>query len=438
MLTPAYAPAPRTGRGPRAAVAVLVALVLLAAGLAVADLRAYLVAQAGAPTFVAGNSSAEAAIAAVLHRRAQAVLAHDQGAFLATADPSRPAFVARERTEYANLVALGLSSFTLDPDPAHGYPLPATAGGAAGLTGPPRAVAVTVRYAVAGLDDAPVAEPWVPVFGLRQGHWVLLDEVTGGTVPAGVGGLPWQTGPIAVKRTPHIVAVVSADDEQLAGHLLDLAEQGLSRALAVRPTGWPGRVLVTAVTDSTVFRAYFRDDPEHVRQVAAIAVSTFDAVPTWSSRAAYVTTRVLFNPDTFGDGDAELLHTFTHEFTHAAMGALTAANTPSWLIEGIAEYVAYLGDGAGDGTATRLLSRVDLPATLPADAGFYDSADNYTLSWLACRLIARTYGQARLLALYQRFHDGTDDQATALQAVLGVSQASFTTAWLAYLRQLQR
>jgi hypothetical protein len=144
----------------------------------------------------------------------------------------------------------------------------------------------------------------------------------------------------------------------------------------------------------------------------------------------------VFNPATLGRGDEELQHTLTHEFTHVAFGPETTGATPVWLIEGTAEYVAYLSDNnITNAFLSRAANRVP-GSDLPADRSFYDSADNYLLGWLACRLIAQKYGQPKLIALYDYFQHDADVNA-AFKSALGISQSDFTTAWLAYLKQLR-
>jgi hypothetical protein len=55
---------------------------------------------------------------------------------------------------------------------------------------------------------------------------------------------------------------------------------------------------------------------------------------------------------------------------------------------------------------------------------------------LACRLLARRYGEGRLVAFY-RTADRTSSTA-ALFRRLGTTQAAFTAAWRADLRTLAR
>lgn len=444
---PLFAPPVRPAPGARARGALQAAvatLALLALYCAVGDgvlgaVRAHLAAEAGTPYFVGDPAARSAALTTVLNRRASAVARHDVTGFLADVDQNDPSFVRQERDEYENLVGLGLSSFTLTVTDVGQYEVPSDqAAVARRYSGAVWTASVTVRYAISGLDSAPVAEPWVPLFGYADGRWMLAGESNEDNLPTGAGGLPWEARGIAVKRSAHVVAVVSADDQQIAPHLLNLAEQGLAPVVKFRPTGWSGKILVTAVSDRSLFRSYFRDGPGKIREVAAIAVPTYDSVHEWAPGARYVTTRVVFNPETLGDGDEELVHDLAHEFTHAAMGSLTSpTSSPLWLVEGTAEYVGYQTGEVDDAALATVLRRLGVPDALPADTTFYDHPDDYVLAWLACRMIAQRYGQARLTALYAYFNGGTSvSVGDALRQVLGMSTAQFVGAWQAYLRSL--
>ncbi len=389
-------------------------------------------------TFVEGAGQATGALNALLQRRSAAVLANNEQAFLADVDQSRPTFVEHEKEEFANLEALGLSSFSMAVSGLNKYSL-ANADPAlvASFDWGLLPVAVTIKYAVKDVDTQPVGAPWIPVVGQRDGHWYIADEMTkGANLPEGVGGQPWETGPVVVRRSAHVVAVISKDDERLAPQLMQFAETGVTNALNFLPTGWSGKVLVTAVSDSDVIASYFRDDMEELNSVAAVAVQAFDGVYNWGS-VKYVTSRVLFNPDSLGGDQAELQMTLTHEFIHVATGPVTADDTPLWLVEGIAEYVAKDTGHVSDSELHYELLHLGYPTELPDDKTFYSVGyPNYLYSSQACRYIANKYGKAKLLALYTYFNHSSDEE-TAVESTLGVTEQQLTTGWLAFLHSLK-
>jgi hypothetical protein len=193
---------------------------------------------------------------------------------------------------------------------------------------------------------------------------------------------------------------------------------------------------VIAVSDSDVIGAYFRDNMEQLGSVAAVAVPGLSEVYEWDHGAGYVTSRVLFNPDSLGGDTAQLKMTLTHEFIHVATGPVTSNNTPLWLVEGIAEYVAYDTGKVPTANIKFWLSHYGYPTSLPADDDFYsDGYVSYLHSALACRYIAGKYGKAKLLDLY-RYYD-SNGGASGVQSVLGVSESALTSAYINYVKSIK-
>jgi len=111
-----------------------------------------------------------------------------------------------------------------------------------------------------------------------------------------------------------------------------------------------------------------------------------------------------------------------------------------WLIEGLADYAGYKGvqvpvrEAAGE--LHREVAGGRLPTRLPDRADFGAGSARlpqaYEEAWLACRLVAERYGEARLLRLYRAAGRRPD---TALRNVLGVGEREFTAMWRDYLRE---
>jgi hypothetical protein len=198
---------------------------------------------------------------------------------------------------------------------------------------------------------------------------------------------------------------------------------------AVRHDGWAGKVLITAVQDARLFTTYFAGSPDRIDNFAAIAVPYYASVPEWSTKPKYAATRVVFNPHEFSADPTELAHDLTHEFTHAAMGPVTSENTPLWLVEGFAEYVAYKSEQVSGLLPKRALEGYPTGGA-PPGGDFYSDGRNYVLGWLACRMIAQKYGEAKLVALYEESRNGP-----AVQPVLGIAEAALDSQYVAYVEK---
>ena len=72
----------------------------------------------------------------------------------------------------------------------------------------------------------------------------------------------------------------------------------------------------------------------------------------------------------------------------------------------------------------------------PYDRGFYDNSANYEASWMMCRMIAKTYGEDKLFALYEHFRNADGNGRTAwdraTQSVLGASLSRLESQYRAF------
>jgi hypothetical protein len=383
-----------------------------------------------APPGSVPGSSRDQALDALLGRRAAALIARNAGAFMADVDRADAAFVKRQETVYDNMTKLPLVDVAYKLNRTTGYDaeIPATIRNTYGND--VRAAAVTITYRIEGVDENPVAVPWVPIVALVSGQWRLVGEATGKSLPSGVGGQPWDAGAVVVERSNRVVGVFSASYRDRT-KLMRLAEQALDRVAKVRAGGWVGKVFVVAVKDRTIFDAYFGTAPERVDQVAAIAVPHYTEVHEWANSADYSATRIIFNPDELDENSDTLGADLTHEFTHAAMAPVTTGWTPTWLVEGFAEYVSYKDAEIVESRLRQALKDVATDDLYAGDK-FYDEPINYITAWLACRMIAETYGEDKLLTLYEKFQN-TSVEDTVVSQVLGITRAQLVKDWQAYV-----
>jgi len=344
-----------------------------------------------------------------------------------------------QREEYRGLVALDLASFTLTLtglEWAARLRFPIDQEAVRHRYGAVRALHVTVRYQVRGMDSQPVAAPWVPLIGLTDGRWVVASESDDPHLPLGAGGQPWEAGPLIVTKRGHLAVVTSAAHPEVAAHLVPIAERAVALVSRFRPAGWDRQVLMLALDDRKVFDSYFRKLPG---EYAAAAMPLEATVPEWDPSGAYVTSRILFNPKYLTLSDDKLLAILTHELTHAALGNVTADQTPIWLLEGTANYVSYPVERLTREQVRQRIRKAGIPDQLP-DATFYTKGGNYDIAWLACRMIAQRYGPDRLLDLYVSVWVHRDLGAGAIDAAvadtLGLTVPQLTEAWRAYLNGL--
>lgn len=127
-----------------------------------------------------------------------------------------------------------------------------------------------------------------------------------------------------------------------------------------------------------------------------------------------------------------------HEITHLATRGWTTARTPLWLVEGLAEHMAFTAFPLPDRQAAAELAadvrRGLLPTALPADDAFggAHAPQAYAQARLAVDLLAHRYGVPAVLVAYRTAGQGGTPAALA---ALGLSQDTLVAAWR---RDLQR
>lgn len=242
----------------------------------------------------------------------------------------------------------------------------------------------------------------------------------------------WWSEPLTVQQQGR--ATVLVPNEEAAGTLLAQARRAIAQVNRVLPQ-WRGRLVlempVTAAAMETALGA------------APGAYDGIAAVTTTISEDTGAPVHVLLNPAVFGElGEGAAQVVATHEATHVALGA-TQTSAPLWLLEGVADHVALressLPVSEAAGQYLEHVRTDGLPTTLPTE-GDFDARQaglgaTYEAAWLACRLIARTYGENALLDLYRAADEGESVPA-AFRRVLGTTERAFVEAWRHDLRRL--
>ncbi|MEV6291878.1 hypothetical protein AB0M41_15975 [Streptomyces sp. NPDC051896] len=365
--------------------------------------------------------SARTEVQHLLDRRSAALLGHDETAYGATGT----------RTEYTRLRALPLASWTYRVTAVHRTSAGATAD-------------ADLRYRVAGYDKAPVdARRTLTLGRTADGGWY----VTADRPAKDTGQQLWDQGPVtAVKGAHSLVLGTGRTAARLSGYAT-LADRAVPAVSRVWGTDWTRHVVVLVPQSLQGMAGLLGSPAANYRGIAA--VTTGEAGGSGKAPAD----RVVVNPEAYAIlGDLGKQVVLTHETTHVATRAHTTAATPLWLSEGYADWIGYLGTGRTPTEAAPELTRAvqdgHPPTGLPTDKDFRFTSDPAELArayeggWLACRMIADRWGQARLDAFYRAV--GTHQQRAgavedALKKVLGTTPGAFTEQWREYVRaQLTR
>ncbi|MFE7318603.1 hypothetical protein ACFU7T_36710 [Streptomyces sp. NPDC057555] len=410
----------------------------------------------------------------MLDARADAVRRHDPAAFLASVDPRATAFRTRQRAVFDHLAAVPLADWRYDLVATGVFRLPA--GGGRRL-----AAQVRLRYRLKGFDTAPVTSLQYLTLTERGGRWLVSSDSDGAADGRTGTGQLWDQGPVRLVRGRYSLVLGGAADPARLRDLAARVDAAVPAVSAAWKEKWARKVVVEAPdTVERMAQLMGSDDPSGYAGIAAVTTGEAGAV------AAAPADRVIVNPDAYEElNDLGRTVVLTHETTHVATRALTTPATPLWLSEGFADWVAYREVHRTPASTAPELSRTVTagrpPARLPSDAdfGFRAGAERlataYEGGWLACRMIAEKWGEARLIAFYRdtgrrglrtagagpgkapmeaRTPAPAASRAPAAPAVgggarggrgavveramraqLGVGMGEFTAMWRAYVRQ---
>jgi hypothetical protein len=341
-----------------------------------------------------------------LAERADAVHADDRVEFLSGVDGSEKAFAREQETYFDNLQQLPVGEFGYALDPSS-------------LTREGRDywAVVDVTLELDGYDEIPVVTMDRYRFTHHRGGYVI-SAVTDKDWEREheVRPQPWDEGPVAVRYGSGMLGIFDPGSVQYAGGLVADVESGIAEVSAQVPYDWERRVVVYALSDPT-FLAGLEDVPGDDPLALDAVVFPVRAAP---DRKETADTRFLLNPrmlDANGPARARLIR---HELTHVAVGS-RADGVPTWVSEGIAEYVSVRPLAPED----RVLSRAALAAAedgltdLPADDVFNgaSSGASYGIAWWVCEYLAETYDEEMLWFLLESMR-GDADPEEVLRTVL--------------------
>jgi hypothetical protein len=366
----------------------------------------------------------------VLRRQAGALAAESRASYLKTWDLSSRDSRQRASSIYANLESLRTVIGGLH-----------LAGGPTTSAAPQPLLArptlwdsdVAVRWRLRG-STAREAHAVLAVTFVRRGHAVYVADMA---TAAGHRRPVWLVRHLEVRRTSRTLAAATSPDQVDRLHrLLAVATTDINRVLP----RWHGDLVAYEPGSAAAFDELLAATPGTYDGIAAVTATVDGSTGPRAPVAIFV------NPASFDPLSQIGAHVvITHEATHAATGA-AVVGLPLWVAEGFADYVA-LGSVDVPLTVSARAAILDVrrhgvPRALPSDSAFATTGPDlevvYEQAWLAARLIARTFGEARLVDFYTRIVATSGHVAMAVRTQLGTSLAQLTDRWRRSLRTLAR
>lgn len=361
------------------------------------------------------------AISSALTARAKAVLMRDQPAFMATVAEDRPGFRRQQRRLFSNLQELPLAAYDLE---VHGVSqLP---------DGRARAE-VTVIMQLDGYDALPVRTPGLFTFRRSDdGTWGLSDDHDEAhDARHHVDLQPWERTRIEAEEEGGVLGIFDPGSIDEAYQIMDAVQDGIADISPRIPLEWSHRVVVYALSDVAQMASLDElpgGDPERLEGVAF-------SVPAGGDAGGLASVRFMLHPRMLERDDSRRDRLIRHELTHVVV-AERDDRIPTWLAEGIAEWVSVRAVPRDERVISRAaveMAQAGLTA-LPSDAAFNDehTSANYGIAWWVCEVIADRFGPDALWDLLEAMGEsgGTPESAQdeVLRHVLGMSGAELARA----------
>ncbi|MFE7119721.1 hypothetical protein ACFU99_30325 [Streptomyces sp. NPDC057654] len=311
-------------------------------------------------------------------------------------------------------------------------------------------VDVTFAHQIAGVDTQEVKEGyrWTvtkkdskakPVITAVAGTPYKLrgpgDPVTEVAYPA-----PWDLyRDLQVTRTGHVTLMTDAahaDAARSAAPQLEKAGRDVVAAWkADAPSSPPaarGFAVVFEPDSKRLAKLYGRGGDGNGED--GFAASMFTASP--STDFPYGGARVVLKTPNARVGKHEMTHALLTPMTrHSSVGGLGGPQT--WLVEGVAEYMA--GGGLDDRGGLSALRRATFDGRLPDPMAFYtknadEQAANYELGRLAVQFLAEKYGTKKALAFAVAQYDAPGKLDQQIKSATGLDKSGFEAQWADYVR----
>jgi hypothetical protein len=391
-----------------------------------------------APKIWTSSDPAFDEIKTLLDERARAIADNDQAAFDATLDTSDQTFVDQQNTEFANLVKLQVTDIS--------YQVVHTALTAADLkTNDPLLRPIVVEdVMIPGVSAQPIGNQVNFTFVQHDGQWLVAAEEFDNQ-PSSYAHpsqeRPWAPGPIALARQGNLVVVIDESAASQAPGLAKAIAQGVAFVDGVVGLHTPLRLLVDATSNTG--NGFEWSTATMDTAAITFPISTLDE--NGDRTGKNVLWAIALNPQ-YTQSLMKDTHVLHHELTHYVLHNYDFA--PTWLVEGIAEYVGWqphtISDLQLSTSAYDAVVKAAQTSSLPPSAIFYTFPDvNYPIAQGAVTYLVRTCGGVQgVLDLMQSYKghakvaSGDAYTGTALQKVCGTTEKAVAAGALAEVRSM--
>lgn len=273
----------------------------------------------------------------VLDARVAALTAGDKDGWLATIDPSAPkAFRDAQALLFDGLRSLPLDAYALQARTDDSGDLAPGAGLDRKYGAPTTLPETRQRMRLRGYDDRDTVDSLWLTFVQRDGRWFVAgdDDVADLGVDT-TRGL-WDAGPVETLSGPHLLTIFHPAQADRAKALQAIAEEAIGTLHKRWDQPWSERIPLILPADTGELERILQSTIDLDKFLAFVS---YGAVrdDSWVATAP----RIYIQDQNLGRYPrAYQVETLTHELSHAAAAPLAGPFVPSWVHEGVADWIA--------------------------------------------------------------------------------------------------
>jgi len=378
-----------------------------------------------------GATDRLSAVQSVLDARVRALGGGDRNAWLASVDPrASEEFRAAQVRIFDGLRVLPVERFALEARVADSGDL------ATGLDtkyGAPVFLPETRQHLrFRGYDDTDeVSTLWL-TFVQRDGEWYVAGDEDLASLGLDTARGPWEFGAVEVVEGPHLLVLFHPAQRERAAAIAGIAEEAMQTLASRWDQPWSGKIPVVLPANTTELEALLQSTIDLDKFVAFVSYGSLRDVD-WQRTAPRV---YIQDANLAGYGRAFQVETLLHELSHAAAAPVAGPAAPSWVHEGLADWIA-------TGRSLKERKPKGSDGVLPRDHEFSTGSQDaivrsYRESRSAFSYLAATHGNAAATTFFRALGEprsapgSVDFQVdAALRRAAGVGLTDFQRAWAA-------
>lgn len=368
-----------------------------------------------------GQAGWQEEVSALLERRAAALLARDEAAFLASARGAPKDFLDAQREWFRRIGSVPLSAYRLELAFDEFGDLARSSDGRR-YGGEVHIVQVKERIGLRGYDRDPSNEDLFLTVARRPDGWSVVSDSDVEELALQSSRNLWDFGSVRVAQSGGIMVVYHPAEEGAARAILSSAGQARARVRRSWPFPWNEGIAIMIPSTVTELARILQTTFD-LSTFVAFAASSIDRSEGWRLSGH----RVFLHWPNFRRYSARFQQQIlAHEFTHLATRSITGPFVPALLDEGVAQHY---GEGGGETDQLRRRVRArTLSRRLVSDWFFFagPAAD-----------IHLAYEEAASFSAFLAERFGSDAPARAYRALGAIDPVSVGT-WRYHLdRALQ-